>query len=89
MGRHDLQDEDRNPVTGTGETFGRGGRHSRDLLESPTDVIPLVSPVDPEAPTDRFWADALYWLDVPADGSWMLADTQPIPTPQFQTPDQD
>lgn len=85
MGRHDLLDDDRNPVTGTGETYGRGGRHSRDLLDSPTDVIPQVDSVDPGAPTDRFFVDVLRWLDTLIDGSGTLADTQPIPISQFPT----
>lgn len=88
VGRHDLRDDDQNPVIATGETNGQGGRHSRDVMDAPTDVIPRVADA-PEARTDRIFADAMRWLETQADDLWTLTDTQPIPLPQFPTTDPD
>lgn len=38
-GRHELRDADGAPVTGPGDTFGLGGRHSRTLMDEPTELI--------------------------------------------------
>jgi hypothetical protein len=38
-GRHELRDADGTPVTGPGDTFGPGGRHSRTLMDEPTELI--------------------------------------------------
>lgn len=87
VGRHDLHDDNQNPVIGTGEKFGRGGRHRRDVMDAPTDLIPRVAPVDSEAPTERILTDALRWFETPAAELRTLVDTQPIP--QFPTTDPD
>ncbi|WP_345601324.1 hypothetical protein, partial [Saccharopolyspora rosea] len=83
--RHDRRDE-QNPVARTDQTHGQAGRHSRDLLDAPTERIPRIVP-DSEMPTDRILSEPLRWLETPADELFTLIDTQPMP--QFPTTDRD
>lgn len=65
MGRHELRDAAGEPVFGEAAKFsGGGGRHSKDVIE---------------APTERILTGTIEWITTPSAELHKLGDTQPIP----------